>query len=77
MIYVSDSLPVDFERLGTCGVEVKLVVLMSREAWAVESSGVEIPVPATHVDTHALANMPEASRSAALAQFVQALSQRS
>lgn len=77
VIYVSDSLPVDFERLGTCGVEVKLVVLMSREAWAVESSGVEIPVPATHVDTHALANMPEASRSAALAQFVQALSQRS
>ncbi|MBM7815889.1 hypothetical protein JOE56_000583 [Brevibacterium paucivorans] len=77
VIYVSDSLPVDFERLGNCGVEVKLVVLMSREAWAVESSGVEIPVPATHVDTHALANMPEASRSAALAQFVQALSQRS
>lgn len=77
VIYVSDALPVDFERLGTCGVEVKLVVLMSREAWAVESSGVEIPVPATHVDTHALANMPEASRSAALAQFVQALSQRS
>lgn len=75
VIFVSDALPADFMHLAECRAEVRLVVMMSQDAWAVESAGITIPVPAAHLDVVALANLPEAHREAARSAFVQSLSQ--
>ncbi|GAA2102090.1 hypothetical protein [Brevibacterium salitolerans] len=77
VLFVTDALPADFELLAPLtredGVLRHLVVLGSREDWAVESAGVTLPGGATVIDVAELSELPEPQHSGRLGEIADSL----